>query len=160
MKCVFLRIKALTPLFFGFLFCLPLFAENPLSKNTQQTLTNTGISALWILANLSYAGMRAQGKKKSFWKIISFLIGLPGTFFSFFLIVDGSETAFGVELPRKRKDDQRKKVKTEFLEAMKPFPKGETRLCENCQRPLKRSDNLCLYCGANPHEAKNTAPLT
>src|SRR5215831_5639236 len=38
-----------------------------------------GVSALWIFSNLSFTGMRAQGRGGTFWKVVSFIFGLPGT---------------------------------------------------------------------------------
>jgi hypothetical protein len=32
--------------------------------DTQQSIQNTGVSAIWILANISYAGMRAQNNRQ------------------------------------------------------------------------------------------------
>lgn len=54
----------------------------------------------WIIANVSYAGMRAQGNPSNLWRITSFILGLPGTLFSYFLIREASERAFGIDLPK------------------------------------------------------------
>jgi hypothetical protein len=32
-----------------------------------------GVFAIWILANLAHAGMRAQGSKKTGWRILAFI---------------------------------------------------------------------------------------
>lgn len=63
---------------------------------------DTGISAIWILANFSYAGMRAQNSDSSGWRILAFLFGFPGTLLTFLVVQEGSERAYGVDLPRKR----------------------------------------------------------
>lgn len=67
----------------------------------QTQATNTGISGLWVLANLSYAGMRAQGSSSSGGRVLAFIFGLPGTIISFFAVKEGSDRAYGVDLPRK-----------------------------------------------------------
>jgi hypothetical protein len=33
---------------------------------------------------------------------LSFLVGFPGTLLTYFVVDEGSEVAYGVELPRKR----------------------------------------------------------
>jgi hypothetical protein len=64
-------------------------------------VTNTGISGLWVLANISYAGMRAQNNSSKFWLILAFIFGLPGTIVTFFAVKEGNDRAYGVDLPRK-----------------------------------------------------------
>lgn len=66
------------------------------------TIRDTGVSGLWILANLSYAGMRAQNSRSGGWRIIAFVFGFPGTLLSLLFVHEGSERAYGVELPRRR----------------------------------------------------------
>lgn len=63
---------------------------------------HTGVSALWILANFSYAGMRAQNHPSVGWRVLAFIFGLPGTLLTFFVVDEGSERAYGVEIPKKR----------------------------------------------------------
>ncbi|MDB4885090.1 MAG: hypothetical protein JWN79_528 [Gemmatimonadetes bacterium] len=58
-----------------------------------------GVSALWVLANFSYAGMRAQDSASSGWRILAFICGFPGTLLTFLVVREGSERAYGVELP-------------------------------------------------------------
>jgi len=70
------------------------------SERAQSTARGTGVSAIWILANLSYAGMRAQDSPSTGWRIVSFIFGFPGTLLSFFVVDEGSERAYGVDLPR------------------------------------------------------------
>jgi hypothetical protein len=60
-----------------------------------------GVSALWILANLAYTGMRAQGSTNEGWRIVAFIFGFPGTLLTFFAVTDGSERAYGVDLPKR-----------------------------------------------------------
>ena len=66
------------------------------------TYGDTGVSGLWVLANFCYAGMRAQGSRSAVWRVVSFICGFPGTLLSFFVIGDGTEHAYGVDLPRRR----------------------------------------------------------
>lgn len=62
---------------------------------------DTGASGIWILANISYAGMRAQGNRNSGWRILAFIFGFPGTLLSFIAVDENSERAYGIDLPRK-----------------------------------------------------------
>jgi hypothetical protein len=61
----------------------------------------TGVSSIWVLANISYAGMRAQHNRSIGWRILAFIFGFPGTLLSFMVIREGSERAYGVDLPRR-----------------------------------------------------------
>jgi hypothetical protein len=63
--------------------------------------SSEGIGAIWVLANASYAGMKAQGHRSILWRVLAFIFGFPGTFISFLTIQEGSEVAYGVELPRR-----------------------------------------------------------
>jgi hypothetical protein len=69
--------------------------------NTPVQIRDTGISGLWVLANASFAGMRAQNHRSVFWRTLSFIFGLPGTLVTFFAVTEGSESAYGIDLPRK-----------------------------------------------------------
>ena len=69
--------------------------------NTQLQIRDTGISGLWILANISYAGMRAQNHRSVVWRMLAFIFGLPGTLVTFFAVTEGCERAYGIDLPRK-----------------------------------------------------------
>jgi hypothetical protein len=69
------------------------------SERAQDTARD-GVSAIWVLANLCYAGMRAQDSPSTGWRIVSFIFGFPGTLLSFFVVDEGSERAYGVDLPR------------------------------------------------------------
>jgi hypothetical protein len=65
----------------------------------ESTARDTGVSAIWILANLSFAGMRAQGHPSVAWRFVSFVFGFPGTILTFFVVREGGERAYGVHLP-------------------------------------------------------------
>ena len=74
------------------------------SVNTQTPNVETGgSSAIWIFANISYAGMRAQNSSSVFWRIISFIFGFPGTLLTLLIVQEGSERAYGIELPKRAK---------------------------------------------------------
>jgi hypothetical protein len=66
-----------------------------------QRARDTGVSALWLLANFSYAGMRAQNHPSATWRAVAFIFGLPGSLLTYFLVAEGEERAYGVELPRR-----------------------------------------------------------
>jgi hypothetical protein len=74
------------------------FAQAPFGINPS-TMTDTGVSGIWILANISYAGMRAQGSNQSGWRIIAFIFGFPGTLLTFLVVSEGGGSAYGVQLP-------------------------------------------------------------
>jgi hypothetical protein len=59
-----------------------------------------GASAIWIFANLSYTGMRAQNSSSKGWRIVAFIFGFPGTLLSLLIVGEGSERAYGIEMPR------------------------------------------------------------
>lgn len=84
----------------GTLITLPASAEQ-LSSQTV-TVTEAGVSGIWILANLSDAGMRAQGSASSGWRIVAFLFGFPGTLVSYFAVKNAGERAYEVDLPKKQ----------------------------------------------------------
>lgn len=93
--CTPARLTFLTALF-------PLIAnaETEMGKVDYGVVIQTGPSAIWILANISYAGMRAQGSRSRGWRIVAFVFGFPGTLLSLLLIRNGSEHAYGIDLPR------------------------------------------------------------
>lgn len=62
----------------------------------------SGVSAVWLLANICYAGMRAQGHPSRFWRVVSFLFGFPGTLLSWLVVKEGSDRAYGINLPPRR----------------------------------------------------------
>jgi hypothetical protein len=62
-------------------------------------VVNRGTSGVWVLANFSYAGMRAQNHHSSGWRIAAFIFGFPGTLVSYISVGEGSNRAYGVSLP-------------------------------------------------------------
>ena len=64
-----------------------------------------GVSALWVLANVSHAGMRAQGSDSWVWRIVAFVAGFPGTLLTWLFVKEGGERAYGIDLPRRRDAD-------------------------------------------------------
>lgn len=64
--------------------------------------TDCGVSAIWIFANLSFTAMRAQAGGGSFWKVVTFILGFPGTLVSVLAVEKGSERAYGIDMPRKQ----------------------------------------------------------
>jgi len=68
----------------------------------QQQVQDTGVSALWVLANISYAGMKAQGHPGFGWRCLSFICGFPGTLISLLAVTEGAERAYGIDLPRRQ----------------------------------------------------------
>jgi hypothetical protein len=63
--------------------------------------TDCGVSAVWVFANLSFTGMRAQAKGSLFWKVLTFISGFPGTLLTLLVVAEGSERAYGIDIPRK-----------------------------------------------------------
>ena len=63
---------------------------------------NAGASGIWVLANFCYGGMRVQNHPSVGWRMVSFIVGFPGTFITWLVTDEGSERAYGVELPKKR----------------------------------------------------------
>jgi hypothetical protein len=55
-----------------------------------------------VLANISFTGMRAQNNPHALWRILAFIFGLPGTILTSFVVVEGSERAYGIDLPPAR----------------------------------------------------------
>ncbi len=77
-------------------------ASVALAQSSPQTRAeDTGISGLWVLANISYAGMRAPNNSSELWRILAFIFGLPGTIVTLFAVKEGSDRAYGIDLPRK-----------------------------------------------------------
>ena len=89
---------------YGLLLCsillaTPLWAQGTSASQVQ--IQSTGISGLWVLANISFAGMRAQNNKSVLWRTLSLIFGVPGTLVTFFVVKEGSERAYGIDLPRR-----------------------------------------------------------
>jgi hypothetical protein len=78
----------------------------PLYAQTEQTARSTGVSALWILANFSFAGMRAQGSSNTGARILSFIFGFPGTLLTLLFVREASGRAYGVDLPAQVERDR------------------------------------------------------
>ncbi|MBZ5490138.1 MAG: hypothetical protein LAO76_04305 [Acidobacteriia bacterium] len=68
-------------------------------RNSIDTARDTGVSGLWVLANISFAGMRAQNHQSIFWRTVAAIFGFPGTILSFICVAEGSERAYGIEIP-------------------------------------------------------------
>lgn len=62
--------------------------------------TDLAVVGLWILANISFAGMRAQNSPRQNWRTIAFIFGFPGTLVSFLAVREGSERAYGIDIRR------------------------------------------------------------
>lgn len=63
---------------------------------------NVGASGLWVLANICFAGMRAQNSPSTGWRIVAFIFGFPGTLITYFVVAEGSERAYGIDILKKR----------------------------------------------------------
>jgi hypothetical protein len=64
--------------------------------------TEIGGSAVWIFANLSFAGMRARASDSNGWLIVSFIFGFPCTLLSLLVVEKGGERAYGIDMPRRQ----------------------------------------------------------
>ena len=69
-----------------------------------------GFSMLNILGNVAYAGMRAQGSKDGLGRFLAFVAGFPGTLATYFIVEEGSERAYGVDLPRRQPRKERVEI--------------------------------------------------
>ena len=72
------------------------------ASQVPRSVGNAGASGLWVLANICFAGMRAQNSPSTGWRIVAFLFGFPGTLITYFVVDEGSERAYGIEIPKKR----------------------------------------------------------
>jgi hypothetical protein len=45
--------------------------------------------------------MRAQNNPSVGWRILAFIFGFPGTIVTFFAVAEGSDRAYGIDVPRK-----------------------------------------------------------
>ena len=91
--------RDLTVFLFGLVSCTSSALAQAINS-PQSQIQNTGISGLWVLANISYAGMRAQNHSSVLWRTLAFIFGLPGTIITFFAVDEGSDRAYGINLPR------------------------------------------------------------
>ena len=80
-------------------FWIPALAFADEASRGAETIRDTGVSGLWILANISYAGMRAQNNPHSGWRVLAFIFGMPGTILSFIVVQEGGGRAYGIALP-------------------------------------------------------------
>lgn len=76
-------------------------ASQAFAADSVERVGNAGASGIWLLANFSYAGMRAQGSRRSGWRFLTFIFGFPGTCLTWLVVDENSEQAYGVDLPRK-----------------------------------------------------------
>ncbi len=60
-----------------------------------------GVDAVWVFANISFTAMRAQEGGTTFWKVVTFIFGFPGTLLTWLIVDKGSERAYGLDMPRK-----------------------------------------------------------
>ncbi len=60
-----------------------------------------GMGAISILSNIAYAGLRAQNKTLPVHRTLSFIGGFPHTIVTYFAVDEGSEVAYGVDMPKK-----------------------------------------------------------
>lgn len=86
----------------GFVLLVPLVAWANTDGTTARDAGDGGASAVWIFANLSYAGMRAQNSSSRGWRIIAFIFGFPGTLLSLLAVREGSDRVYGIEMPRRK----------------------------------------------------------
>ena len=65
-----------------------------------QTYIRVGMGALSTLANISYAGMRAQNDPNNeFQRMLAFVVGLPHSVVTLACVSEGSNKAYGIHLP-------------------------------------------------------------
>jgi len=96
------RLAAAAAALLTALWPLAALAQDASTDVANHASINAGVSGLWVLANLAYAGQKAQGNESRTWRIISFIFGLPGTLITLFAVREGSERAYGVDLPRRQ----------------------------------------------------------
>ena len=81
------KIMGITRYILSFLFTaipgVAVAADGASRVDVQQSARDTGISAIWVLANISYAGMRAQNNPSAGWRVVSFIFGFPGTLLTY-----------------------------------------------------------------------------
>ncbi len=70
------------------------------AESTVETVKNTGVSGIWMLSNICYAGMKAQGNRSG-WRILAFIFGLPGTLLTLLVVRENSGRAYGIDLSKK-----------------------------------------------------------
>lgn len=72
--------------------------------------SRVGFSMINLLGNVAYAGMRAQGSKDGLGRFLAFVAGFPGTLVSYFVVEEGSERAYGVDVPRRQPRKERVEI--------------------------------------------------
>ena len=81
---------------------VPAFMQNALRLVTPLvSLWRPMLVAVWVLANIAYAGMRAQDGGAPLARAVAFTAGLPGTLVTMLVVTAGSERAYGIALPRR-----------------------------------------------------------
>ena len=66
---------------------------------TKQYITH-GVSAFYVLCNVSYAGMRAQNlEENKYWRYAAFIGGFGWSFATLITVQEGSKRAYGIDLP-------------------------------------------------------------
>lgn len=66
-----------------------------------QNIVLCGMGSISILSNIVYAGLRAQGKDLPAHRTLSFIGGFPHTIVTYFAVEEGSQEAYGIDVPRK-----------------------------------------------------------
>lgn len=95
-------MKFLSRVAAAFFALIPIAASASVAAtSTPAPVVRTGVSGIWILANISYAGMRAQNSQSAGWRIVAFIFGFPGTLISFLAVQEGGGRAYGIDLPCK-----------------------------------------------------------
>ena len=56
------------------------------SMNNKSNYTSTGVGMVSIMANMAYAGMRAQNSRNSLGRTLTFFLGFPGTLITYFCV--------------------------------------------------------------------------
>lgn len=69
------------------------------SDGGSRSVVSNGVGGVWVLCNVSYAGMRAQNHPSGGWRAAAFIFGLPGTLVSYFAVKEGEGRAYGIRLP-------------------------------------------------------------
>lgn len=69
--------------------------------STSTRIIAVGIGYISLLANVSYAGMRAQNKpENNIKRTVAFIFGFPHSIITLLVVDVGSNRAYGIELPR------------------------------------------------------------
>ena len=60
------------------------YADTVVKESAAQA-GETGVNGLWVISNIIYAGMRAQGNATP-WRFLVMLLGFPGTVLTWFVV--------------------------------------------------------------------------